>query len=51
MNSTFDSASMAPLFSDRAVLITGGSGSFGHEFLSLLRPFGHFFRFTVGLAL
>lgn len=40
MNSTFDSASMAPLFSDRAVLITGGSGSFGHEFLSLLRPFG-----------
>jgi UDP-glucose 4-epimerase len=28
------------LFADRTVLITGGTGSFGHEFLQLLRPFG-----------
>ena len=40
MTTTFDGASMAPLFSDRTVLITGGTGSFGHEFLRLLCPFG-----------
>jgi len=30
---------MAALFEDRTVLITGGTGSFGNEFLQLLRPF------------
>lgn len=40
MTAVFESASMAPLFFDRTVLITGGTGSFGHEFLRLLLPFG-----------
>lgn len=30
---------LAPLFKDKRVLITGGTGSFGHEFLRLLQPF------------
>jgi UDP-N-acetylglucosamine 4,6-dehydratase/5-epimerase len=33
-------AEMASQFANRTVLITGGTGSFGHEFLSLLLPLG-----------
>ncbi len=29
---------LEPLFKDRTVLITGGTGSFGHEFLDFLKP-------------
>lgn len=31
---------LAAEFSGQTVLITGGTGSFGHEFLSLIRPYG-----------
>lgn len=39
MNPGLNPTEMAKLFADRTVLITGGTGSFGNEFLQLLRPF------------
>jgi UDP-glucose 4-epimerase len=33
-------AGVGSLFADRTVLISGGTGSFGHEFVRFLRPFG-----------
>jgi len=40
MNSELNQADRASLFADRTILITGGTGSFGHEFVELLRPMG-----------
>ncbi len=40
MSKSERAAELAAEFSGRTVLITGGTGSFGHEFLSLIRPYG-----------
>ena len=40
MSYELTAARMAAVFADRTVLITGGTGSFGHEFLRLLLPLG-----------
>jgi len=40
MSSELQNADRASLFAGRTILITGGTGSFGHEFVNLLRPMG-----------
>lgn len=40
MSIGLNSAEMAKIFAGRTVMITGGTGSFGNEFLQLLRPLG-----------
>ena len=40
MTNPIQKSDIVKMFSDSTVLITGGTGSFGHEFLKLLKPFG-----------